>query len=510
MNIEKVAYIKQIGKNKFRVYSEKGRNMGTYNSRAAAKKRLRDIEYFKHKNSAEDNYVFPRGGEGGVPEFFRKNLDYGERDRVLKNKISKLRTAKSALEKLNLKKEASGIKNNIKTVLLNAFLALGLVGSGVYLENSWSEDKSLMSFIADFAVEQSPNLEEKKMEFPLGTKTDDIIARLYPNIVVENKKDIILDFLKEYNPNLNFGESGLALKQEELFKLTERAEVAYPDLKKIVEKFSKILASGYNPSESGVVSRMSPSSEAVQFLMKTEGYSKNIYDDQRTYSWPKDKDEPKAKGHWTIGYGHLLTEKELDSGIISIPGKNINWKNGISEEDALKIKNNDLVINSVLNSGIDPNTELTKGIYDAMVDLSFNVGSGGLSDIISNSRNELGNIDEDLFVNEIGKWTKVKNKNQEKGVWLRRISQILVAKGVFLPSNPSDSKDFLTKKNVTMSYSDKGKVEEYFNHYFYSINPDKKEEKVPKEKVKKVLKDLSQNPPASFEDFVSSLEKNLL
>ena len=32
----------------YRVVAESGRNMGTYRSLAAAKKRLRQIEYFKH------------------------------------------------------------------------------------------------------------------------------------------------------------------------------------------------------------------------------------------------------------------------------------------------------------------------------------------------------------------------------------------------------------------------------------------------------------------------------
>jgi len=41
--------IKKIGKNKWRVYSEKGKNLGTSKSLAGAKKRLREVEYFKHK-----------------------------------------------------------------------------------------------------------------------------------------------------------------------------------------------------------------------------------------------------------------------------------------------------------------------------------------------------------------------------------------------------------------------------------------------------------------------------
>ena len=32
----------------YRVYSEKGRNMGTYKTKEAAKKRLKQIEMFKH------------------------------------------------------------------------------------------------------------------------------------------------------------------------------------------------------------------------------------------------------------------------------------------------------------------------------------------------------------------------------------------------------------------------------------------------------------------------------
>ncbi len=34
----------------YQVRSEKGRNMGTYKTKEEAKKRLRQIEYFKHRN----------------------------------------------------------------------------------------------------------------------------------------------------------------------------------------------------------------------------------------------------------------------------------------------------------------------------------------------------------------------------------------------------------------------------------------------------------------------------
>lgn len=45
----KTAIIKKNDKNTWRVYSEKGRNLGTYHSLKAAKKRLKDVEFFKRK-----------------------------------------------------------------------------------------------------------------------------------------------------------------------------------------------------------------------------------------------------------------------------------------------------------------------------------------------------------------------------------------------------------------------------------------------------------------------------
>jgi len=47
-----LSYIRQIGKNKWRVYSRKGKNMGTFSSKQKAKERLRQIEYFKRVKSA--------------------------------------------------------------------------------------------------------------------------------------------------------------------------------------------------------------------------------------------------------------------------------------------------------------------------------------------------------------------------------------------------------------------------------------------------------------------------
>ena len=50
----KNAYIRKLPNGKYRVFSEKGKNMGTYNSHQAAKKRLQQIEFFKHKKASNN------------------------------------------------------------------------------------------------------------------------------------------------------------------------------------------------------------------------------------------------------------------------------------------------------------------------------------------------------------------------------------------------------------------------------------------------------------------------
>lgn len=56
-SLYKFAKIRKLPNGKYRVYSEKGKNLGTYDSHAGAKKRLRQVEFFKHRDAghAEDH-----------------------------------------------------------------------------------------------------------------------------------------------------------------------------------------------------------------------------------------------------------------------------------------------------------------------------------------------------------------------------------------------------------------------------------------------------------------------
>lgn len=51
----KISRIRKLPDGKFRVVSRDGKNLGTYKSREAAKKRLKQVEYFKHFDHAEAN-----------------------------------------------------------------------------------------------------------------------------------------------------------------------------------------------------------------------------------------------------------------------------------------------------------------------------------------------------------------------------------------------------------------------------------------------------------------------
>lgn len=55
-NMVKIARVRKLPNGKYRVLSQKGKNLGTFDSERAAKKHLKEVEYFKHldKSDAED------------------------------------------------------------------------------------------------------------------------------------------------------------------------------------------------------------------------------------------------------------------------------------------------------------------------------------------------------------------------------------------------------------------------------------------------------------------------
>lgn len=63
---------------KWQVQSEKGRNMGTYDNKADAEERLKQVEYFKHKNeSIDDNFKLHHSLLEDIPTFWEWIDDQG-------------------------------------------------------------------------------------------------------------------------------------------------------------------------------------------------------------------------------------------------------------------------------------------------------------------------------------------------------------------------------------------------------------------------------------------------
>lgn len=63
-DLVRVAKVRKIPGGKYRVLSQKNKNLGTYDSKTKAVKRLRQVEYFKHhdKSKADDNSVIDLTG----------------------------------------------------------------------------------------------------------------------------------------------------------------------------------------------------------------------------------------------------------------------------------------------------------------------------------------------------------------------------------------------------------------------------------------------------------------
>lgn len=102
----KDAYIKKMPSGKYRVLSEKGKNLGESATRPDAEKRLREVEYFKHKdnNEADDKEldltdlddfgysammrkIRQKGSKQQVRAFleiYKKNFDKAVRDKLQK------------------------------------------------------------------------------------------------------------------------------------------------------------------------------------------------------------------------------------------------------------------------------------------------------------------------------------------------------------------------------------------------------------------------------------------
>jgi lysozyme len=104
--------------------------------------------------------------------------------------------------------------------------------------------------------------------------------------------------------------------------------------------------------------RTSPA--GLAFIREQEGVRLQPYED--------------SAGRLTIGVGHLLTPQELESGEILAGSQWVQWRNGITEEQADQILAGDLrATEDGVNLAIG-NAQVTQNQFDALVSLAYNIG----------------------------------------------------------------------------------------------------------------------------------------
>ncbi len=127
-------------------------------------------------------------------------------------------------------------------------------------------------------------------------------------------------------------------------------------------------------------------------------------------------------GLLTIGVGHLLTERELQSGRVLIDGEPVNWRDGITREQAMALLGQDLDVAEAAVERLAPG--LADHQFDALVSFTFNVGVGALRESTLLQRIREGRLDD--VPRQLMRWTKsggrvtpglVRRREREAALW---------------------------------------------------------------------------------------------
>lgn len=134
----------------------------------------------------------------------------------------------------------------------------------------------------------------------------------------------------------------------------------------------------------------------------------------------------------TIGIGHLLTKSELNSGIIVLNGKRVNYKNGLTIDQVNDLKAQDMIrfVEAVRKNVQVP---LTQSMFDAIVSWAFNVGAGRVHSTKQTLIRKLNAGDYKGAANEFPKWNKssgrvlsglTRRRNAERDMFLSEINKV--------------------------------------------------------------------------------------
>jgi GH24 family phage-related lysozyme (muramidase) len=135
--------------------------------------------------------------------------------------------------------------------------------------------------------------------------------------------------------------------------------------------------------------QLTPGSTSTDVVASFEGFQPRAYLD--------------SAGIWEIGYGHNLTGDEQRTGIISVTGQPIYFRDGITEEQAQQILDVDL---QPFDRTVDElvKVPLTANQHRALVSFTYNVGTGAFEKSSLLVKLNSGKYDE--IPDELQKWSK--------------------------------------------------------------------------------------------------------
>ena len=432
----KKAYIRKLrGKNLYRVYSEAGRNMGTYPSLKGAKKRLRDIEAFKRMNKSQD-HLFPRGGDGNVPEFFRRNLDYGERDSALK-RLRKLKANQKVLQDMGFQKEAIDLKKIVKNIVWLPLLAAVTAATGFAINMS-SSAKSL------FYQDVAENLDDSALAEYQVSSDEYLTSILHKEFPELNYSD--LAYISAYIAEIN-GISKESLDE----KIPAGTKIEIPTRESIEASIKKAIDSTKTIGDAGAFSM--PYSDIqlgyddLKSISEVESFRGLAYDDLNPKTKWKSGISP--KGRWTIGNGHLLTVEELKTGKLKIGEDLVDWRGGISEGQSNNLFMQDMARNTSNIQEKFGEYHITPDIKKVVFDIAFLYGDDDARKLLEKSKKGM-EIDPALFKENLEAFRLA----SQPGAIPRRIAEFLTLNNIKIPTldHPSGTPSLTNILNFYKKY----------------------------------------------------------
>ena len=132
---------------------------------------------------------------------------------------------------------------------------------------------------------------------------------------------------------------------------------------------------------------MQMSKKGLDLLAQWEGIKLIIYKD--------------VAGLPTIGVGHLLTRDELSSGKILIHDKAVRYADGLTEEQAIQLLDQDVQsVEKFVTNQVQVDLQLHQ--FDALVSFTFNVGKGAFKNSTLLKLLNKGLYDE--VPNQLARW----------------------------------------------------------------------------------------------------------